>query len=300
MKISIVIVNWNRWNELDKCLGSITKLIRKNYDLETIIVDNASIDKSAEKIRKNYPQFSLIESSKNLGFSGGNNLGIKKALDNKSDFIFILNNDTLLDKGAIEEFIRTYKKYQANILSPKIYFSPGYEFHKHRYKPGDLGKVIWYAGGIIDWNNVYGYHRGVDEVDRGQYDKTMPTNFATGAAMFIKSNVFEKIGFFDEKYFLYYEDIDFCLRAKQKTEKILYSPAAFLWHNNTGTKTSGSSLQDYYLTRNRLLFGFRYAPLRSKLALLKESLITLVKGKNWQKKGVKDFFTRNFYQGSYE
>lgn len=299
VKISIVILNWNRWVELNKCLQTVSKLSNVSYKLEIIVVDNASSDGSPDKIQNNYPKIILVKSVRNLGFSGGNNLGIKQALKNKSDFILILNNDTLLDEKLIEELFKTYNNYKINILSPKIYFSPGCEFHKDKYKPAELGKVIWSAGGIIDWNNVIGFHKGVDKVDQGQFDKFEIIDFATGAAMFIKSEVFKKVGLFDEKYFLYYEDLDFCMRAKLKGEKILFSPNAYLWHNNTGTGKSGSSLQDYYITRNRLLFGFRYAPIRSKISLIKESVRLKIKGRYWQRHGVWDFYLNKFEKGTY-
>ncbi|MEM4230386.1 MAG: glycosyltransferase, partial [Candidatus Pacearchaeota archaeon] len=175
-----------------------------------------------------------------------------------------------------------------------------FEFHKKRYKKEDLGKVIWFAGGKMDWQNVIGLHIGVDEIDKGQFEKISEIDFASGACMLIKSDVFKKIGKFDERYFLYYEDSDFCQRAKKTQYKIIYNPKAILWHKNAGsTGGSGSELQDYYLTRNRLLFGMKYAPYKSKLALLKESISLLAKGRKWQKRGVKDFYFGNFGKGSF-
>ncbi len=217
---------------------------------------------------------------KNLGYAGGNNLGIKKALKDKADFIFLINNDTILDQKILIELIKASSlNKEIGILAPKIYFAPGYEFHQERYQKKDKGKVIWYAGGLIDWQNIIAFHRGVDEVESGQYDFSCPTDFASGCAMLIKKEVFRKVGFFDERYFLYLEDVDFCLKAQRKGFKIIFVPQAKLWHANAGSSQVGGPLHDYYLTRNRLLFGFKYARFRTKMALIRESLRILLKGR---------------------
>ena len=185
-------------------------------------------------------------------------------------------------------------------MAPRFIFAPGFEFHKDRYKKEERGKVIWFAGGMIDWKNIHGHHRGVDEVDHGQYDRIWEADFITGCCLAARRQVFEKIGLLDRRYFLYYEDLDFCQRAKRAGFKILYIPAAFLWHQNAGSaEGSGSNLQDYYISRNRLLFGLRYAPLRTKLALARESLVNLFSGRPWQKRGILDFYLGKFGKGNY-
>ena len=152
----------------------------------------------------------------------------------------------------------------------------------------------------MDWKNVVGSHRGVDEVDHGQYEKCESTDFVSGCCLMVRREVLEKVGFFDPKYYLYYEDNDFCQRAKKAGFKIIYEPKAYLWHKNAGSAGgSGSHLQDYYTTRNRLLFGIKYAPVKSKLALIKEGTKLLIKGRKWQKRGVMDFYLNNFGKGSY-
>ncbi len=188
----------------------------------------------------------------------------------------------------------------AGAISPKIYFAKGFEFHKNRYKKEDLGKVLWYAGGKIDWKNMLGFHRGVDEVDIGQFSKLYETEFATGCCMLVKREVFERVGLFNNKYFLYLEDLDFSLKTRKKGFKIIYQPKAVMWHENAGSAGgSGSPLQEYFITRNRLLFGFKYAPLRTKIALFKESIKILAGGRTNQKKGIRDFYLRRFGKGIY-
>ena len=185
------------------------------------------------------------------------------------------------------------------ILGPKIYFAPGFEFHKDRCKKEEQGKVIWYAGGKIDWKNVYCSHRGVDEVDQGQYGRQEETDFVSGCCMMIRKEVFEKIGLLDKKYFLYLEDVDFCIRAKRAGFRVVYTPKVHLWHKNAASSEKpGSKIHQYYQTRNRLYFGFRYAPLRSKLALFRESIKFILKN-NIKRKACFDFYSGRFGYGEF-
>lgn len=308
MKVSIVILNWNRKKETIECLKSLKELRITNYELEIVVIDNGSTDGSVEAIRKGIAGITsttgitgeLVRNRKNLGFAGGNNVGIRYALHNGADFILILNNDTLVDKNLLVYLIKAAEKYKnAGIFSPKIYFAPGFEFHKKRYSKKDSGKVIWYAGGVINWENVLGENRGVDEVDRGQYSGVEETDFATGAAMFIRREVLQTVKLFDERYFMYLEDVDLCQRVKNYDWKVLFVPDAVLWHKVAQSSGIGSDLNDYYITRNRLLFGVRYAPLRSKIALLRESIRLLFSGRKWQKRGILDFYLGRFREGNF-
>lgn len=300
--IFVTIVNYNGENQTLSCLQSLNEVRTEGFNLNVIVLDNGSVRafQTEQVLYKNF-KLSILKSEKNLGFTGGQNLAIKKALKNGADYIVVLNNDVILDKGLIAELLESFQdKSDLGLVSPKIYFARGYEFHKDKYKENDLGNVIWYAGGKMDWKNVIGFHRGVDEVDKGQYDRFEETNFVSGCCMMVKKEVFEKVGFFDERYFLYYEDNDFSQRVKTKGFKIYYQPKAKLWHLNAGsTGGSGSGLQDYFITRNRLLFGFNYASLRTKSALLKESIKFMFIGRKLQKKGVLDFYTGRFGKGSY-
>lgn len=270
--IAIVIVNWNGKKDTLACLASLSKFKVKSLKFKVIVVDNGSTDGSVEGIRKKFPLVEVIENNENLGFTGGNNIGIHRALEDGADFVWLLNNDTYVDKNALQALVNECTDEHVGVVGSKIYFAPGHEFHKDRYNTAQLGKVLWYAGGLIDWNNMYASHRGVDEVDCGQYDKIDETAFVTGCSMLVKREVFEKIGLLDEKFFAYLEDLDFCLRAKQAGYKLLYAPKSVVWHKNAGSSSVGSQLHQYYMTRNRLLIGMRYAPLRTKLALLKEGM----------------------------
>ena len=297
-KVFISLITFNDDKSTRECLDSLEKLNKKNFELSVVVIDNASKEKF--EATKEYTNFDLkiLTSSENLGFSGGQNLGIKYALGSLADYILVLNNDVIADENLIIELLNAFDE-SIGIVSPKIYFAPGFEYHKDRYRENEKGKVFWYAGGEIDWKNVIGKHRGVDEVDKGQYEVRQETEVGTGCCMLIKRKVLESVGIFDEKFFLYYEDADLSVRVRKKGFKILYVPKAILWHKNAAATGLGSSLQDYYITRNRLVFGFRYASTRVKLALFKESLKLSFSGRKWQRIGVRDFYLRRLGKGSF-
>jgi GT2 family glycosyltransferase len=143
-------------------------------------------------------------------------------------------------------------------------------------------------------------HVGVDEVDSGQFDAITETAFATGCCLLVRSSVIKKIGMFDTRYFLYYEDADLSMRLKNAGYLLGFVPTSIIWHDNAKSAGgSGSVLQDYFTTRNRLLFGFTYASFRTKFALVREGMRFLRTGREWQKKGVKDFFIHKFGRGSF-
>jgi len=302
MIIGIVIVNWNGGKDTLDCLKSLQKLdLSKDRDVRVVIVDNASTDDSVKKIkeyidnhRQNHPQstFHCIENKTNSGFTGGNNIGMKLLHSMGADYILLLNNDTTVHPAFLKHLTDSSKKHNAEIIGPKIYFSKGYEFHS-TYKKEELGKVIWYAGGIIDWDNIYCSHRGVDEVDHGQFDTPSETPFVTGCCMLISRNVIEKIGYLNEDYFAYLEDVDYCMRAKKSGFRLFYEPGAVIWHKNAQSSgKSGSSLHQYYQTRNRLLFGMTYASLRTKAALLRESM--RMRSNEPTKQAVLDFYFHRY------
>ena len=296
-KVFAVILHYRGKEFTRQCLLSLNKVKTKGFSLKTVVVDNHSPE-PIDDLREKFFNEVFIKNKKNLGFAEGNNVGIRYALKQGADYVILINNDTQVSPEIIIQLIKAGEDdSRAGILGPEIYFLPGFEFHKERYKKSDRGKVIWYAGGIIDWRNVLVSHRGVDEVDKGQYDKKIETDFISGCCMFIKKEVLEKIGLLDKKYFLYLEDSDFCQRAKKAGFKLVYVPKAKLWHANAGSSRVGGPLHDYYLTRNRMLFGMRYASMRTKLALIRESFKLCLSGRKWQKIGIKDFYLRRFGYG---
>lgn len=304
-KVAIIVLNWNRADDTIECLKSIQKIKASNVRLHNVVIDNASTDDSVERIsdyvsNQLTTNYQLLTTKSNLGFAGGNNVGIKYALENGADYIVLLNNDTIVTSNLIEGLLKTFAEHpKVGAISPKIYFAKGFEFHKARYKKSDLGRVIWYAGGDMDWKNVYGSNHGVDEVDNGQFEEILKTDFTTGCCMVVPREVIEKVGMLDESYYLYMEDVDLCERIRKAGFEVLYTPYAYLWHKVSQSSGIGSDLNDYFITRNRLLFGLKYSPLRAKFALIRESFRFLLKGRKWQKMGVLDYYLKNFGKGSW-
>lgn len=299
-KVSLIILNWNGIKDTLECLSSVKKSVVSDFSLEIIVVDNNSHDNSIEKIKKSFPEVIIIENKNNLGFAEGNNQGIKFAIERKSDFIILLNNDTYVDHNFIKEIVNSANINKSfGIISPKIYFAPNFEYHCERYKEEERGRVIWYAGGRIDWKNILFSHKGVDDLDNSQFNKEEETDFATGCAMLIRREVFEKVGLLNEKYFIYLEDVDLCIRARKAGYKIIYQPKGVIWHKNARSSGKpGSFLHTYYIIRNRLIFGMRYASLRTKLALLKNAIFLYRRNLPGERQGVIDFFLGKFGKGS--
>lgn len=279
-KVAVVILNYKSKDEALECIHSVKA---SDYSsIEIIVVDNNSQDGLEEDLRGDN-EVEFIQTGDNLGYTGGNNLGIEKALKDGADYIFVLNADTVIDNSAISNLVLVSEKEGAGIVGPKILF-------------GDR-KTIWYAGGIFDKANVLGSHRGVDELDEGQYDEIEETEYVSGGAMFVKKEVFKRIGLFDDKYFLYYEDSDFSFRAKKANFKLVFAPTAVVYHENAKSTGLGSPLQDYFITRNRMLFASKFLSFRTRFALFREALRNI--SNSARRLALVDFLVGNLGKGSY-
>jgi len=267
--LSIVLVHFNSDKETSDCLKSLTAITAKGFKYQVIVVDNGSKEPYRLSKQLDAEPFEVVRSESNLGFTGGNNLGIQYALQNfNSDFLVLLNSDTTVDPEFLSQLYHWAKKNPRDgLISPKILFYPGREYHSISYKAAERGRVLWYGGGSLDWPNLVAYHRGVDEVDYGHFDQQTSSDFATGCCVMIRREVLEKIGLLDERFFLYLEDVDLSVRAKQVGYQIGFCSSSVVWHKNAGsTGGAGSPLQTYYQTRNRLLFGLKHGNLRQQLA----------------------------------
>jgi GT2 family glycosyltransferase len=302
-KVVIVILAFNGIDLTLKVLNDIGQLDLVGTESETIVVDNGSEDETVSKLREyilpNMP-FKLIENKVNLGFAAGNNVGITAAVKNGADYVLLLNNDVILPPNLVKMLTEiTGKDNRIGAVTPKIYFAKGFEFHKNKYKESELGKVIWYAGGLLNKNNVYSDHRGVDVVDRGQFDQEEETDFANGACMFLRVRALEEVGYLKGDYFLYWEDVELCQRMKLTGWKVVYTPKTHIWHKvSVAAGGPGGETNDYFLSRNRLAFGMQYCSFRTKLALFKDSIRLLAKGRKWQKLGVIDYYLGRMGKGS--
>jgi hypothetical protein len=292
-KVSIIILTTNALKMTQEQLTDIAKVDTKGLEVECLVVDNGSGDGTEEAI-KNYKlpnmSYKFIQSGANLGFAGGNNVGIRDAMRRGFDYIILMNNDLILPSDIITRLVEFMESApDVGVASPKMYFAKGYEFHKDRYKKSELGNVIWYAGGMIDRDNVYSVHRGVDEVDHGQYDKVEDTDFANGATVIVRREVFKKVGLLDASFFLYWEDADFSERVKRAGFRVVYYPGTCMWHKvSASTGGSGSPTNDYFLTRNRFYFAKRYLGFRTKFAVLRDTVRQIFIGRTWQKWGAVD------------
>lgn len=300
-KIIVITINFNSAEETHNCLLSLHKLSKGDYEISIIVVDNGSKEPFILTSEEKKREIKLIRTDHNLGFTGGNNIGIQDALSQDSDYIMLINNDTLVDPDLIKELLMVVEKDpKIGLVGPKIYFAKGHEYHKERYKKEELGKVLWYAGGKIDWKNVLSTHMGMDEVDHGQYDKEKEVDFVTGCCMFFKKEVLQKIKGFDDNYFLYYEDADITMNTIKQGYTVMYAPKAVIWHVNAASGGgAGSILHDYYLTRNKLIFGMKFANVRLKFALFRESIRLLLHGREWQRRGIEDYFLHRLGKGSF-
>ncbi|HAA64159.1 MAG TPA: glycosyltransferase family 2 protein [Thermoanaerobacter sp.] len=274
-KIGIVIVNYNGEKYINDCVRSISESTYKNYMV--IVVDNASTDNSIKNLEEEFKErITIIKNNENLGFSSANNIGIKYALQNGCEFVILLNNDTVIDKDLIHNMVSTSLSNDNAIISPKIYYY-------------NEPNKIWSAGGGINWKKGLSFHYGFNQIDKGQFDEQKEIDFATGCCILIHKSVFEKVGYLAEEYFLYFEDTDFCVRAKQKGIKIIYEPKAKLWHKVSSTTGGEESLITlYYGNRNRLYFNEKFNK-ENKFCYLTYFYITrMIKLLIWLIKGQKD------------
>ncbi len=292
-KVAIVTVNFNGKKDTLELLESLEKIQDTRYKIQTIVVDNGSKDGSVSTINKRFPDVNILQNGANEGFSGGFNRGMVYAKIWGADYILIINNDALIKDGnLLQSMVDLFASDEKiGVISPKIHFAPGFEFYKDKYKKEDLGKVIWYGGAKFDWKNIHSVHKGLDEVDKGQFNKVGEVDSITGCCMMVKRQVLEKVqDFFDDDLFLYFEDIDFQKRVKKAGFKTYYDGRVTIYHKASQSSGIGSEITDFFHTRNRLIIGFRYGSLRTKLALIREALKFLILGREAQKKGVWDFF----------
>ena len=233
--LSIITVNYNGLKDTCELIDSIPF----NDTMEVIVVDNASKQNEATLIKKKYPKVNIIRSDTNLGFAGGNNLGIKAA---KGKYIFLINNDTIIKDFDFDSLInRLESSPKIGVVCPKIKFT--------------WGKMLIQFAGYTPLSKITVRNKaiGFGEDDLGQYDIPHPTPYAHGAAMLIKRDVIDKVGLMPECYFLYYEELDWSMMITRAGYEIWYEPACTIYHKESQTTGQNSPLRTYYITRNRLL-----------------------------------------------
>lgn len=251
MNLSIIIVNWNTKNLLDDCLSSIYKETQ-NISFEIFVIDNASSDGSAEMVKKKYPAVRLIENKKNRGFAAANNQAIKQAT---GKYVLILNSDTVILDGALNKIVKIEEAHpEAGIFGVKTLNSNGTIQKTVRRDPALFTQLILPSKMKIIFPNARPFREYYfDDFD---YDQESCVPQLQGSFLLIKKEVFDKIGLLDEKFFLWFEEVDFCLRARQAGYKILYSPEAAIIHYGGASFSQIFTLKKQGLYARALLYYF--------------------------------------------
>lgn len=245
-KILIIILNYNGWDDTKECLESLNKVEYENF--EVILIDNGSAEKPPE-IGGQFSNLKITQvfNDKNLGFAGGNNQGIKMALQKGAEYILLLNNDTLVEPDFLAKLVEVSKKDggKIGIVGPLMLYPDK--------------KIIWSAGGKIT-SDYKGELIGYNQSDEGQFKNPAHVEYISGTCLLIKKAVIEKIGLISEDYFLYYEDVDWCTRARATGYECLLVPEARIYHKVSKSTQEFSYPYIYYHVRNNLLFASRFGP----------------------------------------
>lgn len=263
-KVSIITVNYNGGADTCEMIESLKQ--HENYPYELIVVDNASASlDDFTLLKEKYPDVKVIRSDKNLGFAGGNNIGIQYATGN---YLFFLNNDTIITRPILEILVKRLESDEKiGCVSPKTTFWP-------------QSSKLQYAGATkMSYITLRNEFTGYMQDDDGRFDTPQETAFANGAAMMIRTADLQKYGPMAEHYFLYYEELDWCAFMQKAGFSIWYEPQAVVGHKESASVGLQSPLQVYYHTRNRLIFAQRTLsdPFERRCSYLYQTLIALPK-----------------------
>jgi GT2 family glycosyltransferase len=245
--VGIVILTWNGKALTLACLESVVALDYALLDI--IVVDNNSTDGTVESVEQAYgDNVHIIVNEENLGFSRGNNIGIRRALERGAEYVLLLNNDTTVGPNLIDGLLSVFATYPGTgVAGPKIYFA-------------SPPARIWFAGGKVSLAKGLAKHIGIRQRDLGQFDSVREVDYISGCALMARRDVFAGIGFLDPSYRAYFEDTDFCMRAKRGGFEIRYTPTAVVWHkvsSSTGGQLSRRKI--FQKLKSTLRFFGRYS-----------------------------------------
>ena len=246
--IITVILNTNRRDDTLACLRSLKDSDYDNH--KTIVLDNASSDGSVEAIQAQFPDVQIIALQDNRGYAGNNNVGIEAAMAQGADWVFVLNEDTVLAPDCLARMVAVGEQDAATgIVGPMVY---------HFDEP----EVIQSAGGALSptWDSV---HLHQNQIDDGRFHQPAEVDWVSGCAILVRREVIEQVGMLDERFFYYWEETEWCLRARKQGWKVIHAPEAKLWHKGVQRDYKPGPSVTYYSTRNRLLMMSKHqAPLR--------------------------------------
>lgn len=247
--VVIVLLNWNGLSDTVKCLDSLKKIQYANY--RVVVVDNASKDNEAARLVQEYGNFiHVIRNSENYGFSGGSNTGIRYALDVcAANYVLLLNNDTVVAPDFIDRMVDAMET-DANIgiAGAKTYY---YDSNRIQFAWGKMN--LWVGQPLYIPKYVAGKIKEAP-VDKGQYNDVTEADWISGCCMLIRDKVVKDIGFLNDSYFAYFEDIEYCSRARKRGYSVVYIPGARIWHKSRGSASRTGSYAIYLNTRNRFWF----------------------------------------------
>ncbi len=256
-----VILNTNRREDTLACLTSLNQSTYQNH--KVIVLDNASNDGSVPAIRAAFPTVQIIELEENRGYAGNNNVGIEAALVQQADWVFVLNEDTILDPNCLARLVEIGENDpHIGVVGPMVY---------HHDEPD----VIQSAGGQLGayWQNIHIAH---NEKDVGQYPQPRPVDWISGCAIMVRRSAIEQLGMLDDRFFYYWEETEWCLRISRGGWRVMHAPDAKLWHKGVQRDYRPKPTVTYYNTRNRLLMlAKHHAPLRVWVFTWGEILRTL-------------------------
>lgn len=257
-----VILNTNRKADTLEALGSLANGDYPNQ--KVIVLDNASTDGSVDAIQTAYPDVCLIQLEQNLGYAGNNNVGIESALRQGADWVFVLNEDTILSPDCVRTLVDAGEQNpKIGIVGPMVY---------HHDEP----KIIQSAGGMMD-RHWRAFHLAQNELDQGVYSEPHTVEWISGCAIMVRRDVIEQVGPLDRRFFYYWEETEWCVRARTFGWSVMHVPRAKLWHKGVQRNYQPSESITYYSTRNRFLMLAKHkAPLRAWVVAWGQTLRTLV------------------------
>lgn len=239
-----MILNWNRCEDTLACLASLTKL---DYPrLRLLLVDNGSSDETPLVVSQQFPDVEIIVNERNLGFASGCNVGLRHALKRGADYVFLLNNDTFVDPAALSHLIDLAHPKDVGMVIPKIYYAA---------EP----TRIWSVGGMRHPWTIEDTGNGRGQIDVGQWDEVIERDYVVACALLLSRRFLTEVGLFDERFFMYYEDFDLSLRARQAGFRLLLSPQARVWHKvAVSSGGSDSPNERYLMARSSVLFFHKH------------------------------------------
>lgn len=252
-KIFIILVNYNGSKDTLECIESLKEIYYRN--VEIIVVDNNSKKEEIDLLKEKEKDFILIETNKNNGFAIGNNIGVKYAIDNGADYVLLLNNDTIVEKDFLNIMLETYKSNDnVGAVGCRIMY------HSDR-------RLIWYNGGKIDYSKFSAFNIDEKKLDKDIVEQNIETDFITGCCILIPKNTIKNIGYLSDEYFMYYEDVDYSLRIKERGLNLIINPKSKIYHKvSISSGGEDSPFRIFYSNRARKIFmnKFGYKVSRGK------------------------------------